>query len=162
MRKIFYLILGLCLFSVGTQAQKTAQVSLPEFDPHVMPIAVDLDSSVQLVVSNYVLIKSLKTQIPAIGKVNNVVVIQKNQKVYLSYHIRFKGETSQSYFYNILLYKGLQDEYYASNQSITCGADCQDCKGDCGCTGSGSCPPVAAAMKISDFPLAKTPFFIEK
>ena len=142
--------------------QQTASPALPEFDPAVMPIAVDLDSAAQLIVSNYTLIKALKTQMPAIEKVNDVDLFEKSGKLYLTYSIKFSESSGQVFYHNILLYRGLQDAYYVSNQSVTCGSGCQDCKAGCECGSTGSCPPVTPVMRISAFPLAKVPLTIEK
>lgn len=154
--------LSFMLLAATLFGQQIAAPILPEFDPNVMPVAVDLDSVAQLIVSDYTLIKSLKTQVPSIENVSDVGIYKKSEKLYLTYTIRFSESTGQVYYHNILLYKGLQDAYYVSNQSVTCGSGCQDCKAGCECGSNGSCPPVTPVMRISAFPLAKVPFTTEK
>jgi hypothetical protein len=162
MKKIILLSFLLALSADVLIAQVTTSTINPEFDPQLMPVAVDMDSSIQLIVSDFILAKSLKTQVPAIAQVVEVAPLQKNGKLYLAFCIRFKGTPSHLFYHNILLYKGLQEAYYISNQSVTCGSDCQDCKAGCECSSNGGCPPVSPVLRISDFPMAKTTLYIEK
>lgn len=140
-----------------------AQSPAPIFNPQTMPVAVVSDSTVQLIVSNFTLIRSLKTQVPNLERVEKVAQIKKAGKEYLVFTAQFRGAPRERYFINIPLREQVAGWYYATSGGSVC-AGCNDCQGNCGAcsdsTQSCSAPPASVHI-ISTFPLAKVTLSIE-
>jgi hypothetical protein len=106
-----------------------------EFDPQSMPVAVDQDSTIQLIVSDYVLSKALKAALIDVSKVINLECITANGASYLVYKTKMKQYRNEDVFVTIPLYKWYDGKYYASSGGVTCrsinGCDCKICTGNC-------------------------------
>ena len=157
-----YLLTLLTLFFLHFQSI-TAQESteLPLFNPTTMPVGIEVDSCMQLMVSNFTLLRSLKAQMPDVERVERVSNIRQNGIDYLVFTVKLRSDPYQQYIISIRLQKVPNGLYFVTNQSITCGKGCSECENNCNstCSGGGEgCKQVASRKSI---PLAKVTLSIE-
>lgn len=129
MKKISSIIIG-CLFAVpALWAQQRPNTTIPDFDPAQQPIAIEVDSGVVIgAVSDYVLIKSLRAQLPNIGKYVTVTMVDNRERHFVQYEIKkVRGDTIPTYVF-VPLAKNTKGAYYAAGAGIQCGG-CNDCGG---------------------------------
>lgn len=144
----------------GSTAYAQSPVAL--FNPQTMPVAVVSDSTVQLIVSNFTLIRSLKAQMPNLERVEKVTQIKKAGKEYLVFTAQLRGAPHERYFINIPLREQVAGWYYATSGGSVC-AGCSDCQGNCGaCSDSTQgCSAPASIHLIPALPLAKVTLSVE-
>jgi hypothetical protein len=142
MKKVYYIfVLGCFLIHTSVRAQNYA--TPPDFDPMQHPIALEVDSGIIVnIVSDYVLIKSLRAQVTGFGKIVAVRRSSFNGQQYLQYETAPQALTKQPVFVNFSLIRTPSGAYYVSATEGAscsgCGSNCQvDVKGPpCGCCGS--------------------------
>jgi hypothetical protein len=139
MKKISSIIIGyLCAVPV-LWAQQMPNTTIPDFDPAQQPIAIEVDSGVVIgAVSDYVLIKSLRAQIPNIGKYVTVKMVDNKERHYIQYEIKkVRGDTIPLSIF-IPLAKNTKGAYYAAGAGVVC-SGCSNCgpppAGQSGCSG---------------------------
>lgn len=153
-----FFILFLLYFQPG-MAQESAEA--PVFNPLTMPVGIEIDSNMQLMVSNFTLLRSLKAQMPDVERVDKVTNIRQNGVDYLVFTVKLRSDPARQYIISIRLQKVPNGLYYVTNQSITCGKGCAECENNCNsaCAGGGEgCKQVASRKYI---PLARVTLSIE-
>jgi hypothetical protein len=140
MKKIYIILIFICL-TVHTSIM-AQNYNIPDFDPIQHPIALEVDSGIIVnIVSDYVLIKSLRTQIPGFGKILSVRRSSFNGQQYLQYETEPQKSTKQPIFVYFSLIRTPSGAYYVGategDSCSGCGSNCQiDVKGPpCGCCG---------------------------
>jgi hypothetical protein len=139
MKKISSIIIGyLCAVPV-LWAQQIPNNITPDFDPAQQPIAIEVDSGVVIgAVSDYVLIKSLRAQLPSIGKYVTVKMVDNRGQHFIQYEIKkVRGDTIPLSIF-IPLAKNTKGAYYAAGAGVIC-SGCSNCgpppAGQSGCSG---------------------------
>ncbi len=124
-------LLGTCF---GLQSQTVQSGPLPDFDPFIHPVAVQLDTNVVLAtVSEYVLIKSLYAQLPSIGKITKVQCVREGRSWFLRYESNQVGTSEQRIFVLIPLERSDNGTFFVSvNSGTTCIGTC-NCGLGCAC-----------------------------
>ena len=158
MKKLYILFSILFLAGLHSNAQMARTAPAELFDPQSMPVAVQSDSSLFLIVSNYTLMRSVKNKFPGITKVEDIRIRQAGSQHFLSFVLQVKEQPGKYFYHNIVLFQGVKNAWYLSNQSITCGKSCQDCYGTggsapCNCTGNGTCENAPESLRLPGFPL---------
>jgi hypothetical protein len=101
----------------------------PDFDPMQHPIALEVDSGIVVnIVSDYVLIKSLRAQVTGFGKIVAVRRSSFNGQQYLQYETEPQRSTKQPVFVNFSLIRNSSGAYYVS---ATEGDSCSGCGSNC-------------------------------
>lgn len=159
--KTFFLLLSL-LACLQIKGQNT---SLPVryFDPEHEPVAIrSSDSSLQLIVSEYVLAKSIKARLGQSFQLNKVYKHQiKNGKPYLIFEGIYNTAPPQSLALGLLMIPDAQGKYYYASTlaDMTCGVvGCENCSivnGEC----TGCCPNSSSNFAN---PLMKVPAGIDQ
>lgn len=141
MKKIYYIFI-LCYFMIYTSVLAQNNAIPPDFDPMQHPIALEVDSGIVVnIVSDYVLIKSLRAQVTGFGKIVAVHRSTFNGQQYLQYETEPQRSTKQPVFINFSLIRTPSGAYYVAategDSCSGCGSNCQiDVKGPpCGCCG---------------------------
>ena len=153
-----FLPLGFMLVLLRLGAQNNSG-NLPQanfFDPERDPVALRSDTTLQLLVSEYVLAKSVKARL---GQDCQVLKIRKSQGRDGSESLLFEGvylaKARQRFSLSVPLLPDAQGRYYyASAQAIVCSAPgCNNCSilnGNCvGCCDSASGNAVALPTSLS-------------
>ncbi len=120
------------------------QAVTPDFDPMQHPIALEVDSGVIVnIVSDYVLIKSLRAQVTGFGKIVAVRRTSFNGQQYLQYETEPQRATKQPVFVYFSLIRTSSGAYYVGaaegDSCFGCGNNCfaDNQSRPCGC-----CSPV--------------------
>ena len=114
MKKIYYIFI-LCYFMIYTSVSAQNYAIPPDFDPMQHPIALEVDSGVIVnIVSDYVLIKSLRAQVTGFGKIVAVRRSSFNGQQYLQYETEPQALTKQPVFVNFSLIRTPSGAYYVS------------------------------------------------
>ncbi len=135
---LFWALTGLAqtVFAQTAPTGNRQQQAPPtEFDPQTMPVAIEQDSSLQLLVSEYVLCKSLKAAVPGVVKVREVRQFTENGFQYLVYKARIQQFGKEETTISIPLYKLPNGQYYVSNTGL-CAYRSTDCCKPSTCTGT--------------------------
>lgn len=149
----FYLYLAPLAAQENTEA--------PFFNPLTMPVGIEVDSNMQLMVSNFTLLRSLKAQMPDVERVYKVVNMRQNGADYLIFTVKLYSDPSLPYIVSIRLQKAPTGWYYVTNQSITCGKGCSECENNCNSACSGGGEGCKQASSRKHFPLAKVSLSVE-
>ena len=138
MKKIYIILIFICLMvHTSIMAQN---YNIPDFDPMQHPIALEVDSGIIVnIVSDYVLIKSLRTQVSGFGKILAVRRSSFNGQQYLQYETEPQKSTKQPIFVYFSLIRTPSGAYYVSaTEGLSC-TGCGNCqiidKVTCGCCG---------------------------
>ncbi|MEY3240590.1 MAG: hypothetical protein RIR11_2028 [Bacteroidota bacterium] len=146
MKKISSIIIGYLLAVPALWAQQLPNITIPDFDPAQQPIAIEVDSGVVIgAVSDYVLIKSLRAQLPTIGKYVTVKMVDNRERHFVQYEIKkVRGDTISIYIF-IPLAKNTKGAYYAAGAGTSC-TGCERCgpppQGQTACE---CCPPISSS-----------------
>jgi hypothetical protein len=144
MKKLYYIfVLGCLLIHTSVLAQNNA--TAPDFDPIQHPIAMEVDTGIIVnIVSDYVLIKSLRAQVPGLGKIVAVRRSSFNGQQYLQYETAPQALTKQPVFVHFPLVRAPSGAYYVS---ATEGDSCSGCGNNCFAQNQpppcGCCKPVS-------------------
>lgn len=141
-----------------------AQGNNAEFDPEKQPVAVRTDTGLVLnTVSDYILIKSLKAQVPEIGRITGVECVHDSKNNYLRYRLSASEKGSSPKFVIIPLEEKQNNQLFAngSGGGYTCsGTNCQ-----CGPNGSanpcGCCSQLSSSSSGLFIKLKKVSYAIE-
>ena len=143
MKNIYTILICWVLSSVALFGQH-ANSTIPDFDPTLQPVAIEADSGVIInTVSEYVLIKSLRAQLPAVGKIVAVRRVDFNGQSVLQYETDPRGNSKMPLFLNIPLVKTAQGAYFVSSEG---GTSCSGCQNNCRPESS---PPCGCCNQIS-------------
>jgi hypothetical protein len=119
-------------------AQQPYQGNFPaEFDPATHPVAVQADSNLILcTVSDYVLVRSLKAQLPGLDQIKDVHCTLHHNKGYLQFETTLSDPQRTPITIFIPLVAAPNGNYYAWS---TTGTTCSNCTGTCKPEGTGAC-----------------------
>lgn len=105
------------------------QQAAPFFDPTLDPVALEVDSGIVLnTVSDFVLIKSLRAQLPFVGKVTAVRRIDQPKYSLLQFQTAQTSPNGSPIFIHIPLVKTAAGGYFVSSAG---GSNCTDCGSNC-------------------------------
>ena len=131
MKNIYTLLIILFAFCAPLSAQVSGTIAPAEFfDPERNPVAVRSDTTLQLVVSEYVLIKSVTARLGKGCQVNKMSKIKSlNGMVYLIFEGNYSGRDPQPFALGINLVPDTSGKfYYGSNEALVCEkAGCSNC-----------------------------------
>jgi hypothetical protein len=131
--KYLYVLFSICFAVVCVHAQNPySNNSNTVFDPTMMPVAVEADSSIKLIVSEYVLAKSVKRQMAAVKNVEKIEQVKRDSVTYLVFSINTYSK--ESVLIHVPLVKGRYG-YYAGTNVVSCSNSCGNCT-NCFCNGS--------------------------
>jgi hypothetical protein len=158
MKKVsYYVTFAIMLLWQLSYAQGyNPSASANDFDPAIHPVAVKADSNLILcTVSDYVLTKSLKAQLPGIGQVKDVHCTLHHNKGYLQFETILTDPQRTAVTLFIPLVANPNGAYYAWAGT---GTTCISCAGACKPEGSGCggcCNPVNGLIVPQDIRLKK-------
>lgn len=158
MKKIALLIWVLFINGILLNAQN----SNPEFDPVKQPVAIRTDTGLILnTVSDYILIKSLKAQVPKIGRITGVECVSDGRNHYLKYRLVPSGKAQVAQFVIVPLEIKNNDQFFVNSSG-----NGYTCVGTCGCgqsTGQrcGCCSEVPPPSGTNMITLKKVSYAVE-
>lgn len=138
---LFFMFLIGPTFTVQAQTQRP--VARDTFNPALHAIGVKVDGHIELLASEYVLGKSLRSGLPDVGTIEKIEKQQVQGTDYLLFDATAVSNPSQRYYIGIPLYTDANGFVFAAAAAIFCNgatscAKCQAVEG-CPCTGGGSC-----------------------
>ncbi len=105
------------------------QQQISSFDPTLHPVALEVDSGIVLnTVSDFILIKSLRAQLPFVGKVSSVRRIDYPQHSLLQFQTGNTGPNGNPIYIHIPLVKTAAGGYFVSSAG---GISCFGCNNNC-------------------------------